>query len=191
MKCCTACRQEQDLSSFNKRKASADGYAARCRSCSRKDNSAYKEKCRANPTVSPSGASKGCSRCDRVLKGRDFHLNRTSMDGRSNRCKECMADIKHSLAYGITMADKNSLIDEDPYCQICRYPLRILPTPHVHTDHCHHCKEVRGILCHHCNTAIGLLRDNPDNCIAAAAYLTNHKEQHHDPSTASRELPSE
>lgn len=42
-------------------------------------------------------------------------------------------------------------------------------------DHCHKTGLVRGLLCHTCNTAIGNLRDNPELCESAAAYLRLHK----------------
>jgi hypothetical protein len=45
---------------------------------------------------------------------------------------------------------------------------------HWHIDHNHITKKVRGILCHHCNIALGHLRDDPERCDRAAAYLRYH-----------------
>lgn len=38
-------------------------------------------------------------------------------------------------------------------------------------DHCHATGRVRGILCPGCNLALGNLRDSPQSCENAAAYL--------------------
>lgn len=38
-------------------------------------------------------------------------------------------------------------------------------------DHDHDSGAIRGIVCHHCNLTLGHMRDRPDLCEAAAAYL--------------------
>ena len=38
-------------------------------------------------------------------------------------------------------------------------------------DHDHVTRKVRGVLCGSCNMGLGLLKDNPDACNRAAAYI--------------------
>ena len=40
-----------------------------------------------------------------------------------------------------------------------------------HGDHSHLTGKGRGVLCGNCNHALGMLKDNPELCEAAAAYL--------------------
>lgn len=50
-------------------------------------------------------------------------------------------------------------------CAICRELKPLLP------DHRHIDSIPRGLLCHSCNVAIGMLKDSPERCESAAAYL--------------------
>lgn len=60
-------------------------------------------------------------------------------------------------------------------CAICGHPPS---SGYLVIDHDHekgHGSSLRDLLCDGCNRAIGALRDNPDTCEAAAAYLRRHK----------------
>lgn len=45
-------------------------------------------------------------------------------------------------------------------------------------DHDHANGKPRAVLCHRCNSGIGLLKDNPDICRAAAAYIELWRSKH-------------
>ena len=55
-------------------------------------------------------------------------------------------------------------------CCICNIKL-IKHGQNTHVDHCHLKIQLRGILCSKCNLGIGLLKDSPEACLKAAAYL--------------------
>lgn len=73
--------------------------------------------------------------------------------------------------YGLTMADFETLLEQQGgVCAICGGG-RSGPGKRFHVDHCHVTGQVRGLLCGNCNTAIGLLGDDPERAEKAAAYL--------------------
>jgi len=57
-------------------------------------------------------------------------------------------------------------------CAVCR--TAELGKKGGHGDHNHDTGRFRAVLCHSCNVAIGLLKDSPERCRAAAAYLDRH-----------------
>lgn len=58
-------------------------------------------------------------------------------------------------------------------CEICK---KVFDSQEEkHGDHDHTTGKWRGVLCSTCNTGIGMLKDSPDLCEAAAAYLRNAK----------------
>lgn len=71
--------------------------------------------------------------------------------------------------FGLSEADFDLMLANQLWaCAICLAPF----VEHPQTDHDHRTGTVRGLLCGGCNRSIGLLRDSPENCIRAAAYLT-------------------
>ena len=54
-------------------------------------------------------------------------------------------------------------------CEICN--IKFKEDSEKHGDHDHKTGEWRGTLCGNCNSAIGMLKDSPENCLHAAAYL--------------------
>ena len=86
----------------------------------------------------------------------------------------------HRDRYGITEFDFNHLQDTQEFtCAICRQVEidQLSPTRRakvLNVDHNHQSGKVRGLLCRSCNQAIGLLRERPELCDAAKAYLIKH-----------------
>jgi len=69
--------------------------------------------------------------------------------------------------YGLSQHEYEALyVTQRGCCTICGLRPRRLVVDHDHvTGH------VRGLLCSNCNFAVGELEDDPDRCVAAAAYL--------------------
>lgn len=70
--------------------------------------------------------------------------------------------------YGITRAQRDSMIKAQNYCcKICGERKQLV------VDHIHNSDPVivRGMLCNGCNTAIGKLKDNPEILLIAASYV--------------------
>jgi hypothetical protein len=64
--------------------------------------------------------AKVCGRCGRAggLSAAKFALNRSSRDGRSNWCRECMCDYRH-LLLGLPSGHKRP--ENAKYCEGQRY----------------------------------------------------------------------
>ncbi len=82
--------------------------------------------------------------------------------------------------YGITLDEYTRILKSQRYnCAICKLKetatTKAGKTMKLAIDHCHTSGKIRGLLCSGCNRAIGYLRENPESCIAAAAYLRKHK----------------
>ena len=120
---------------------------------------------------------KVCPDCGQRKKNDQFYKNARKADGLQSICIPCQQDRQYKLKYGITLEERNALIDEDPHCQICRIPFEGLTASNIHTDHCHDGGQVRGILCTNCNRGLGHFQDEPELLLAAYAYLKPHKER--------------
>ena len=79
---------------------------------------------------------------------------------------------KAKKAYGIGEAEHASLrARQDGKCAVCGIELDTITPKHVHIDHCHLTKRVRGILCHKCNVGIGHFNDDVPLLRKAILYL--------------------
>ena len=78
--------------------------------------------------------------------------------------------------YGITLAEKNKMQDEQGNkCKICYRDFSSDVEPNV--DHCHTSGKVRGLLCQQCNVGLGNFKDNPLELVKAAEYLKEQGEE--------------
>lgn len=93
-------------------------------------------------------------------KRREYHL----------KYYDTMAHRKRT--YGLTDEALRKLFEGNPTCSICGDPPK--QGRDLCIDHNHATGRVRALLCTRCNTAIGSLRDNPELCENAAAYLRKH-----------------
>jgi len=91
------------------------------------------------------------------------------------RARSRIPEVKENRrlgAYGLTREDYQVLlIKQDNSCAICRRSFDHMPKQHIHIDHDHGSKRVRGILCHYCNLGIGNFKDDPQLLIKASEYL--------------------
>ena len=90
----------------------------------------------------------------------------------STEARAARAAHKYVYLYGITLEDKNALLEKQNYrCKSCGSGDPGNKTGRWHVDHIKGTKIIRGILCQRCNQAIGLARENPDALRAMARYL--------------------
>lgn len=167
-KCCGACGAEKPLIDFNwffhkgTQKKAPRPY---CRSCDRAYFAKYRAKNR-----------------EKIRKyGAEYNRRTRGTEHRRRLL------LKNHLAaqFGLTLERFAAMLDEQGgKCAICGD----VPAPgmakngrrransRLCVDHDHVTGAVRSLLCQPCNTAIGMLRDDPERCIAAAAYLRRHRD---------------
>lgn len=116
---------------------------------------------------------KRCCNC-KINKSKDnFNKNRTTNDGLSSECKECLRKANLFRRYKITVDQYNLLfLKQEGNCAICKkHQVSLRETLNV--DHCHYSNKVRGLLCNKCNQGIGLFGDNIFILEYAIEYLKN------------------
>jgi hypothetical protein len=144
---------------------------------------------------------KTCSGCGGLGP---FYTNKTSKDGYTSRCRECIKskskeywnrnsvsrksqqkeyrkkfpDVvrgKRLREYGISLDTYNFILkSQNGGCSICGGPSGY-PSGSFAVDHDHLTGLVRGLLCRNCNAGIGLFDDNPENIDKASAYLRKER----------------
>lgn len=87
--------------------------------------------------------------------------------------KRAHRDRRLRQQFGIGVEDYERLFKMQlGSCKICgRKGTGQRGKKHLHVDHCHRTKKVRGLLCHGCNTGLGAFKDDPERLRKAAAYL--------------------
>lgn len=110
----------------------------------------------------------------RIIKRRYYDSHREEVKAfarrysRDNKLKRL--DWRFKKLYGITFDEYSVMVIEQlGCCFICK-----LPTYELGVDHNHKTNKVRRLLCGSCNRGIGLLRDSPELCEMAAAYLKEY-----------------
>ena len=124
-----------------------------------------------------SNPERKCSEFDHC--GRKVKSNSRSLV--CNPCKELRK------RYGITMADRNNMLNEqDHCCKVCDTPVVFTKIKGTGTDrnngdsrravvdHCHVSGKVRGVLCHNCNVSLGLINDDQEILTSMLNYLQEH-----------------
>jgi hypothetical protein len=80
--------------------------------------------------------------------------------------------------YGMTLEDYDRMLEaQGGGCAICGRPPR--QGTHLHVDHDHDTRRVRGLLCFSCNVAVGQLQHDPGRILRAADYLEDDTERDH------------
>lgn len=120
---------------------------------------------------------KSCNTCGETKSRSSFHVFLGSVDGRSNKCVECYTKASRRRLYDISEEQFETMWrDQEGLCVICEDFLIPFGKGTCVIDHDHDTGKVRGLLCSRCNLAIGHLRDDPESCDRAAAYLRRHAE---------------
>ncbi|MET4584947.1 hypothetical protein ACVLB3_000214 [Pseudarthrobacter sp. PvP022] len=115
-----------------------------------------------------------CHTCGRFKPMADFFARGVALV----MCTSCtVASVDPLLAvrirqrYGITAVEYAAmLLDQHNLCAVCE---KLRP---LHVDHCHITGKVRGLVCRPCNTGMGMFNDDADRLLAAAEYITYHKD---------------
>ena len=146
MKECSTCEIDKELTEFNKRKSSKDGYEGTCKKCrhiKRLTNPKHKE--------------------IQVKATRKFEVKRKG--------KRWGYNLERN--YGLTEDMYYKLLEAQHYtCAICK--LHVDKEHHygkLVVDHCHTTGEVRGLLCNKCNLMLGNSRDDVSILEEGIKYL--------------------
>lgn len=128
---------------------------------------AKQKKRAAHRDVAEDGELIVCRRCEQPRRSSEFSKSRLNRSGRQAYCRHCMTAYGRVHA-GVRYDHAFRLVPAGQRCEICGEDGG---KRSLHFDHDHRTGVFRGWLCHHCNAALGRLRDNPDLCRRAAAYL--------------------
>lgn len=141
-KLCSSCRERKPSKDFHKDSSSKRGVVYYCKKCA---NSKSREWHKVNMAVGAPGWER------RRKAYRDYHYKRT---------------------YGVSLEYvENLLLEQEGKCNICGVTLQLFKSGHLHLDHCHETKRIRGILCTNCNRGLGHFQDSVDNLTKAIEYL--------------------
>lgn len=145
MKTCVKCDTGKPEEAFSKDRAAKDGLRNRCRKCM---SEIFKADYRSRPEV---------------WKGRVKKWDAANPDKR----KRIQRRVDLRILYGLSLEGYDQMLREQRGC--CAICDQVMKRPYV--DHCHRTGRIRALLCASCNTGIGGLKDSPQICYRAAAYL--------------------
>lgn len=188
MKVCGDCKEEKSFSEFYKSSKSADGYVSTCSECF--DHYKASGVRRVKHMVKHDDVKRflqesldknevfKCKTCLVEKPADGFYTKRDY--GKvylvKNRCKECERSHQVFKKFGISKADYDKMLEsQGRSCAICRVSVEDYKLQgyrdNFTVDHCHSSGVVRGLLCDKCNRGLGFFDDNPEQLLAAAAYL--------------------
>ena len=81
---CTKCKKTKTLNEFYKKKSHKDGYAYRCKTCTKKYRKKYARK---------ESRKKQCTRCKKYKLYNKFNKSKAFNDGLSYRCRVCTKEL--------------------------------------------------------------------------------------------------
>lgn len=115
---------------------------------------------------------KKCCHCQINLSITEFSIASKTIDGYSNRCKECKRVLDILSRYDITKEQYDEMFNrQNGVCGICFREGINSHMKNLCIDHCHKTGKIRGLLCSTCNTALGKFQDNTDFLKNAIKYL--------------------
>lgn len=106
----------------------------------------------------------------KAMRHRYYLANREQWRRHTERIK--VLRLRQEKLYGMPAAEQEAMLErQGGRCALCGDPPG---RRRLSVDHDHATGLVRGMLCHRCNTALGNLKDSPELCERAAAYLRHH-----------------
>jgi len=155
-KTCTKCNIIKPYAEFHKDSSRPDGHIYLCNPCVAQR--------RKDEWASPEYKAKQRSRW------RNMPVEKKQ--ARLNVKRRYTAKIGRFKPYGITSDDFVKMMEAQcNLCGICQIDFDLMPTKHIHLDHCHETGKIRGVLCGRCNAMLGFARDRVDVLYAAVEYL--------------------
>jgi len=132
--------------------------------------------CQACKKPARNWAGRLCNTCysreHRKLPGAQerIYANRRRNYQATGKTKARLTGLK--VRYGLDAQAYAALLDgQGGMCAICKAAHVDAHRQRLVVDHCHTTGKLRGLLCSRCNTGIGHMKDSPETCLAAAAYL--------------------
>lgn len=114
-------------------------------------------------------------RAQNPQKQKAYHAKYRASHPRTAKNRQCEKNYKLVQAYGITVEDYSAMLQEqNGRCAICgKSAMECIAKGHrhLHVDHDHETKAVRGLLCGKCNSGIGAFADDPELLEKAIEYL--------------------
>lgn len=151
MKVCTSCKEEKELTEFNRSYKRPNGtqiWKPRCKVC---DSQFYLDKYHSK-TVEEKRSFRKRNRCNTPKYHKNYRLG---------------------VKYGITIEVFEEMYhQQDGKCYICKDECG----DDIHVDHCHKTSKVRKLLCRACNTGLGMLKEDVDILRKCVEYLEEHND---------------
>jgi hypothetical protein len=123
--------------------------------------------------------NKRCPKCQQWIQESFFTKHRSSPDGLTSWCRDCMSKGRRSSYYKLSESEVQNILSAQNYC--CAICDTDIATNFV-IDHDHNCcpKErscgrcIRGALCRNCNTGLGMFAESIRNVRNASKYLEGY-----------------
>ena len=154
-KTCTKCGEIKPVDEFWANPRSPDGRRARCKTCLKAVNAAYKL---ANPELI------------REHSRARVPIRRESGENRASHLKRKFGLTPDAYAEMSALQGGVCVICRQPETKVCRTGV-VQP---LSVDHDHATGRVRGLLCCNCNRMLGSAQDSVEVLQAAANYLSTH-----------------
>lgn len=167
-KICSTCKNELDISSFQKREVSKDGYRGQCKACRKPTFDKYK-KSKKGKLSKKQWEDRNKVKINKTQKEwRDNNKDKMKVIQKRYRTNNPDSHRKYLMQkYGITEKIYDLMVKvQKGKCLICKEKPKRL-----YVDHCHETNIVRGLLCNKCNQGIGYFKDSINNLKNAIAYL--------------------
>lgn len=130
---------------------------------------------------------KTCAKCGAAGGSEVFYRDRSSSDGLTSQCRECLKAARKvwyrkNTERAVADSRERRTGSREPVvgaCDICTEEGTLV------VDHDHRCcppnrscaKCRRGHLCHHCNKMLGMAKDDPGRLLAGARFLQAWEER--------------
>ena len=157
---CSVCKEDKKLADYHNTRASKDGKASRCKSCTAEAQwKYYRENDEAREKI-------------KARERKRYHEE--DEEAREKRKERARRNHIYKK-YGLTIEQFDEMnADQNGKCAICGGVDTRGPSHKLSIDHCHTTGNIRGLLCNNCNRGLGLLGDTKEALEKALFYLTKN-----------------
>jgi hypothetical protein len=169
---CSKCGEDKPLSEYHTHLTAKYGRRPDCKVCVA-DRVKRPPRDRYHRSADPLPAERQCVTCGQAKPLTEEYWYRHDTGGFRHECVACRGVSAVLVRYGVTREQYAEMLrQQGGGCAICGgTDLGKRSGYRLSIDHCHGTNRIRGLLCATCNLAIGYLRDDPELCRQAAAYL--------------------